>query len=31
MRSVDDLLFDYDRQAPWPWEAGENEAREKID
>jgi hypothetical protein len=22
MRSVDDLLFDYDRQAPWPWEAG---------
>ncbi len=21
MRLVDDLLFDYDRQAPWPWEA----------
>jgi hypothetical protein len=21
IRSVDDLMFDYDRQAPWPWEA----------
>jgi len=29
MRSVDDLLYDYDRQAPWPWEARADEQDER--
>jgi hypothetical protein len=29
MRSVDDLLYDYDRQAPWPWEARADEQEER--